>query len=106
RIETRVLGPGPEIPAGDPHVHAREAHQARHPRLIERVGERDFAQLHEARVLETRLVDARERTGGEAARAIPVLADRDLETGARAGDRSRITVRIAERVEVARAARV
>src|SRR5207245_1591719 len=75
-------------------VDAREAEGALHPGRIERVADRDLAQLHEARVLDARLVDPDERAGDDV--AVEVLADRDRLPRPRPHDRAVIPAALAE----------
>src|SRR5947208_3132500 len=79
RIETGILRPCLEIPPGEPDFHAAHAQGSRDPRLVERIAEGDLAQLHVAGILDARGIDSREGAGGEAAVAIPILSDRELD---------------------------
>src|SRR5690348_4002440 len=60
RIEAAVARPRVEIPPGDAQVDAREP-EARHERTIDRVRDRDLAQLRVAAVLRELLDDIRVR---------------------------------------------
>src|SRR3954463_1881344 len=59
-IETAVGGPGPQIAAGDAEVDAAET-SASHERIVERIRERDLADLGVAAVLRELLDDVRVR---------------------------------------------
>src|SRR6266699_4442194 len=83
-----------QVPPADAEVDAREAESALHPRRIERVADRDLAQLHEARILDARLVDADERAGHHV--AIEVLADGHRLARPRPHDRAVIPAALAE----------
>ena len=74
-----------QVAARHADVHAAHADEALHPRLVQRVGERDLAQLDVAVVLEAGFLDAGERAAGITA-AVPVFADRNCLAGARADD--------------------
>src|SRR6266850_3008598 len=86
-IVSRVLGPRLEIPARQADVDAAHTEGAHHPRRIERVCHRDFAELHESGVLDARLIHARKRTG-RIPGAIPALANRNGCARARSDDRA------------------
>src|SRR5438132_11321003 len=95
-VEARPLGPGVQVSAGHPGVDAPEAERALHPRRVQRVGDRYLAQLDVAIVVETRLVVVRERARGEVS-VVPVLADRNRQSGPRTGDRPVVPPTGAER---------
>src|SRR2546428_13246786 len=76
RIVAGPLGPGLEIPAGGPQVDAPDSERALDPGRVQRIGNRDLAELHVAVRLETRFLDARERARRFALPA-SVLPDRD-----------------------------
>src|SRR4029077_4198982 len=98
-----VVRPGLQVAAADAEVDAREAEGALHPGRIERVAQRDLAQLHEAGVLDARLVDPDERAGDDV--AVEVLADRDRLPRPRPHDRAVIPAALAEDLGVPRARR-
>src|SRR5436309_5756484 len=95
-VEARPFGPGVQVSARHPDVDAAEAEGALHPRRVQRVRERDLAQLDVAVVVEARLVVAGERAGSQVA-IVPVLADRNRHSGPRAGDRPVVPATFAER---------
>src|SRR5258705_5611603 len=70
RIEAGVPGPHLEVAAGELHVEARYV-GGTHPWLVERVAERDLANLHVAAVLDELAADRAEAAavGGEPVRA-------------------------------------
>src|SRR2546427_3766394 len=74
-----VVAPGLQVAARHPDVDAGEPEGALHPGRVERVGERDLAQLHESGILDARLVDPDERAGDYV--AVEVLADRHRLAG-------------------------
>src|SRR5712691_2553970 len=76
RIVPGPLGPGLEIPAGDPQVDAPDPQRALDPLRVQRIRNRDLAELHVAVRLETRLLDARERACRLVV-PVPGLTDRD-----------------------------
>src|SRR4029077_9342724 len=84
-IVAAVVRPRLQVAAADAEVDAREAKGALHPGRVERVADRDLAQLHEARILDAGLVDADER----ASRHFPVPILTDGHRGAGPGSRHR-----------------
>src|SRR5690349_21218361 len=98
-----VVGPGVQVSAADAEIDAREAERALHPGRVERVADRDFAQLHEARVLDARLVDPDERAGHHV--AIEVLADGNRLPCPRPDDRTVIPAALPEDLGIAGARR-
>ena len=82
-IHAGVVGPGVQVPARHPQLHAAEAHQPADPGLVEGVSQRDLAELDEAPVLD-------ELRGGAiedaAAAGIPGFAQRYRHTRSRSGD--------------------
>src|SRR3989475_736567 len=97
-----VVGPGVQVAAGYPQVDARESEGALHPGRVERIRDRQLAQLREARILDARLVDTDERAPHDI--AIPVLADWGRHPGAGAHHRAVIPATLAEDLGVSRAA--
>src|SRR3989475_4285618 len=86
RIVAGPLGPGLEIPAGGPQVDAHDSERALDPGRVQRIGNRDLAELHVAVRLETRFLDARERAR-RVALPVPVLPDRDGHPRSRTDNR-------------------
>src|SRR3989442_1333286 len=99
RIVARVVGPRLQVAARDAQVDAREADGALHPRSVDREGDGDLAQLHEASVLDAGLVDPDEGAGGD--ELVPVLADRHRRAGPWARDRAIPPAALAECLVVA-----
>src|SRR5690242_12633889 len=97
-IVAGVVRPRLQVAAADAEVDAREAEGALHPRRVERVADRDLAQLHEARILDARLVDPDERASRHV--PVPVLADRDRLPRPRPHDRAVIPATLAENLGV------
>src|SRR6266566_38021 len=100
-VVARVVGPGVQVAAGYPQVDARESEGALHPGRVERIRDRQLAQLREARILDARLVDTDERAPHDI--AIPVLADWGRHPGAGAHHRAVIPATLAEDLGVSRA---
>src|SRR5437879_6538301 len=94
RVIAGVVRPRLQVAAADAKVDAREAEGALHPGRIERVADRDLAQLHEAGVLDARLVVPDERAGHDV--AVEVLADRDRLPRPRPDNRAVIPATLAE----------
>src|SRR5207245_4264304 len=94
RVIAGVVRPRLQVAAADAKVDAREAEGALHPGRIERVADRDLAQLHEAGVLDARLVVPDERAGHDV--AVEILADRDRLPRPRPHDRAVIPATLAE----------
>src|SRR2546426_2485547 len=103
-VVARVVGPGVQVAAGYPQVDAGESEGALYPGRVERIRERQLAQLREAGILDARLVDTDERAPHDI--AIPVLADWGRHAGAGAHNRALIPATLAEDLGVSRAARL
>src|SRR5262249_45423699 len=105
RIQTRVARPGLEIAARDTELDAAHTERAPDPRLVERVADGQFAELHIAPVSDAPFVDAREGARSEGIVTIPVLADRERDTLARPNHWPRIESILADGLHVSSAVR-
>src|SRR5206468_9181992 len=103
-VESFVLGPRVQVPAGDADLRAAESEAIANEGIVECVDERELAPLHEAPILdELRLHGARASTEtGEPLLPLRERAERDL---ARAGTRDGFLRQhiVAEDARVARA---
>src|SRR6267378_6373269 len=104
RIVAGPLRPGPQVPAGETHVDAQKPERSLNPGRVERVADRDLAQLDVAVLLDACLFHARERAR-RVALPIPVLTDRDGRPRAGAHDRAVEPAALSEHLRVAGACR-
>src|SRR5262249_9166323 len=89
RIEAAVVRPRAEISAGDAKIDAREA-EARDERAIDRVCDRDLAELRVAAILRELFDDVRVR---RTVACVPAFADQHRHSGARTSHRSHKQIR-------------
>src|SRR5438045_5416528 len=94
------LRPRIEISAGDSHVDTAEPERALNPGCVQRIGNRELAEFHVPVLLETGLLDSRERAG-RVALAIPILTDRNGFSRARSDHRAVEPAALAEDLRVA-----